>query len=96
MSSIKITLTLCLFSLLVTINSITSSTLVLAEENTSIEQKILLNIDADFDDNTDHAPASLEQFNFFVKALALCLLFASWAVIFRFKNALPIRAPPLF
>ena len=95
MRSIKITLTLCLFSLLVTINSITSSTLVLAEENTSIEQKLFLN-DADFDDNTDLAPVSLEQFKFFVQALALSLLFASHTVIFRFKSALSIRAPPLF
>jgi hypothetical protein len=68
----------------------------LAEENTSIEHKLLLNNDADFDDNTDLAPASLEQFKFFVQALALFLLFASWAFISRFKNALPIRAPPLF
>ena len=94
MRSIKITLTLCLFSLLVTINSITSSTLVLAEENTSIEQKLFLN-DADFDDNTDLAPASLEQFNFFIEALASCLLLALVIQIFLFRNSLPICAPPI-
>jgi hypothetical protein len=95
MRSIKITFFLCLLSLFVTFNSITYNTLVSAEENTSIEKKFFFN-DADFDDNTDLAPVSQEQFKFFVQALALSLLFASRKAIFRFKNTLPIRAPPIF
>lgn len=99
MHSIKITLSLCLFSLLISFYSITSNPLVLAEENTSIEKKLFFN-DADPDDNdfnesTDLAPVSQEQINFFVRALALCLILASVIQILLFKNSLPIRAPPI-
>jgi len=90
--SIKFTFILCLLSMFVIFNNITSNTFIFAEEFTSVKKKFL-----DFDDNKDLLTASHTYLILFVETALVCSLFYTLKnATSHVKNTLPIRAPPVF